>query len=55
MVAPEIDVCEDTVTLHSDIFSKAKQIKVRYCEENYCEAALFNSAGLPAFPFTLNL
>ena len=55
MVAPEIDVCEDTVTLHSDIFSKAKQIKVRYCEENYCEAALFNSAGLPAFPFSVCL
>lgn len=54
-VVPDITVQDDTVTLHSTAFARAKCIAIRYCEENYCEASLFNSANLPAFPFTVEL
>lgn len=53
--APVLSVQGDAVTLRSVAFAGAAHITVRYCEENYCEASLFNSAGLPAFPFTVRL
>lgn len=54
-VAPDVSVRSDALTLRSGALATAKRITVRYCEENYCEATLFNSAGLPAFPFTAEL
>ncbi len=45
----------DTLTLRHEAFAGAAGIEIRYAEENYCEATLYNSAGLPAFPFTAAL
>lgn len=52
-VAPSVTAQGNTLVLKHKDFASAKSVAVSYCEENYCEAALFNSAGLPAFPFTI--
>jgi len=33
----------------------AGEIEIRYAEVPYCDANLYNSAGLPAFPFTMKV
>ena len=33
----------------------ARNIRVEYMQVNYCEAPLFSAAGLPAFPFILEV
>ena len=45
----------NTLTLTAEEFSTASSIYVKFCQLNYCTDPLFSSAGLPAFPFTLNL
>lgn len=54
-VTPEVSAEGDVMRLQCPGFAAAKTITIRYDEENYCEAGLFNSVGLPAFPFTVNL
>jgi sialate O-acetylesterase len=41
--------------LYSDEFAGNDKITIKFCELNYCEDPLFNSAGLPAFPFTVEV
>ena len=45
----------DYIALKMQAVAGAAGIEIRYAEENYCEATLYNSAGLPAFPFTTAL
>ena len=54
-VSPAASVKGNTLTLTAEEFSTASSICVKFCQLNYCTDPLFNSAGLPAFPFTLNL
>ena len=42
----------NTLVLTSEAFGDAGSIVIRFAEQNYCVDPLFNSAGLPAFPFT---
>ena len=35
--------------------ASARSVRVEYMQVNYCEAPLFSSAGLPAFPFILEV
>ena len=54
-VSPAASVEGNTLTLTAEEFSTASSICVKFCQLNYCTDPLFSSAGLPAFPFTLNL
>ena len=45
----------NALILESPAFKDAKTVRVEFCESNYCEDPLFNSAGLPAFSFTAEL
>lgn len=55
LVTPEAEVHSDTVVLRHASFANAKTVTVYYNEQNFCEASIFNSAGLPAFPFTMRI
>lgn len=54
-----ISVCSsikgNTLILKSPEFRHSRLVKVEFCELNYCVDPLFNSAGLPTFPFTLEV
>ena len=50
-VAPELRVEGDCFILTSDSFENAKEIRISYAEQNYCRGFLFDTCGLPAFPF----
>lgn len=54
-VTPEVSAQGDAMRLRCPAFAGAGKISIRYDEENYCVAGLFNSAGLPAFAFTVTL
>jgi hypothetical protein len=46
----------DTLKVMSRAISKdGPEIEIRYAEVPYCDANLYNSAGLPAFPFTIQI
>lgn len=62
----EVTVDESAVTVEAVVegnaliltdaaFEDAQTITVKFAEQNFCQDPLFNSAGLPAFPFTLKL
>lgn len=42
----------NVLVVTSEAFGDAGSIVIRFAEQNYCVDPLFNSAGLPAFPFT---
>ena len=46
------DLAGDALVLRAEAFGKAETVRADYMQVNYCEAPLFSSAGLPAFPFT---
>lgn len=50
-LSPDIIVGKDTVILTDESLSSITDITVKYATENYFDVNLFNSAGLPAFPF----
>lgn len=54
-VTAEAVVGGDALTLTAPAFEGARTITVKFAEQNFCQDPLFNSAGLPAFPFTLEL
>lgn len=43
------------MVLAAEGFRRAQGIHIEFAEMNYCQCPLFNSAGLPAFPFTIDL
>ena len=45
----------NTLILTSPAFACAKGVTVKFAEQNFCKDPLFNSADLPAFPFTLEV
>ena len=47
----EAQVLGDRLVLTGD-FADIPEIEIRYCEENWCEAALFNSEDNPVYGFT---
>ncbi len=54
-LSPDITVGKDTVTLTDESLTSVSDITVRYAMDNYFEVHLFNSAGLPVFPFEAKL
>ena len=54
-VTAEAAVQGSVLLLTSPAFEGAETITVKFAEQNFCQDPLFNSAGLPAFPFTLEL
>ena len=50
-VEPEILTEGAFVILSDPAFSEAKEITVSYAEQNYCRGFLFDTEGLPVFPF----
>ena len=51
-VLPEILIKDDTLVLVSEAFIHAEKISVQYAWQNYCRSSLFDTSGLPVFPFT---
>lgn len=49
------NVTGNELILTSDAFCGGEKIEIRFCEQNYCVDPLFNSAGLPAFPFKIEV
>lgn len=50
-LSPDITVGKDTVILTDESLSSITDVTVKYATDNYFEVNLFNSAGLPVFPF----
>ncbi len=50
-VYPDITVEKDRVILTDESLTSITDITVRYAMDNYFEVNLYNSAGLPVFPF----
>ncbi|MBR6406921.1 MAG: hypothetical protein IKS18_12135 [Lachnospiraceae bacterium] len=50
-VEPKISAGGDMLILSDPSFTDAEKITVSYAEQNYCRGFLFDSTGLPAFPF----
>lgn len=48
----EAEIVNDRLVLTGDFEG---EIEVRYCEDNWCEAKLFNSEGNPVYGFTLKV
>lgn len=50
-----VDGCEMTIT--SKVFPCVSegQIEIRFCQKSYCIDNVYNSAGLPAFPFVVHV
>ena len=44
----------DRLVLKGD-FEEGKAVMVKYCEENYCNAVLFNSEDNPVYGFTFEI
>jgi len=51
-VAPAVSASGDTLVLTHPSFERAGVIRISFAQQNYCRCPLFNSAGLPAFPFS---
>ena len=47
-----MSVAGDRLLLTCEAFRGGKPVQIELGEQNFCEMPLFNSAGLPAFPFT---
>ena len=54
MPIDHIDIQGDTVTLTAAELA-GRPCEVRYAWENYTVGSLYNSAGLPVFPFRVSL
>lgn len=54
-VTADARVCGNELILSSDSFACGGKIEILFCEQNYCVDPLFNSVGLPAFPFTVEV
>jgi len=50
-LSPNIMVGKDTVILTDESLTSITDITVKYATDNYFEVNLFNSVGLPVFPF----
>lgn len=48
---PDIEIQGDTIILKDECFLCLKELTVSYARDNYYEVSLYNSAGLPVFPF----
>lgn len=51
-VSAGVSVQGDKLILTADVFAGAKAVRIEFAEKNFCVDPLFNSSGLPAFPFT---
>ena len=51
-VFPAVSVAGGRLLLTCEAFRGGKPVQIELGEQNFCEMPLFNSAGLPAFPFT---
>ena len=54
-LSPAVFVTGSQMVLAAEGFRRAQGIHIEFAEMNYCQCPLFNSAGLPAFPFTIDL
>lgn len=54
-VAVTAQVCGSELVLSATAFAGETPVTIRFCEQNYCVDPLFSSAGLPAFPFTIEV
>jgi len=51
-VAASVETAGSELILRADAFADAREITVKFAEQNFCVDPLYSSAGLPAFPFT---
>lgn len=54
-VTAEAEAAGNELILRSEAFAAAKEVTVKFAEQNYCVDPLYSSADLPAFPFTLTV
>jgi sialate O-acetylesterase len=54
-IAVFVKAHDDTVELSANDLASAKKIEIRFAQTNYCDVNLFNSADLPARPFSVVL
>lgn len=54
-VHPAVSVYGEALVLTDQMFADGRTIRIAFAEKNYCVDLLYNSAGLPAFPFTTDL
>jgi sialate O-acetylesterase len=54
-LSPDITLEKDTVILTDESLISITDITVKYAADNYFEVNLFNSAGLPVFPFEVKI
>lgn len=52
---PDLCVGKDTITLTDESLTSVNDILVKYASDNYFEVNLYNSAGLPVFPFEVKI